>query len=246
MLNDIFTMMWKEWREIIFNRRGLRGGLMSMVVVLLILGVFMPLQVGEPWLTDPTQLLIWSWLPIFIALSIVTDSFAGERERRTLETLLATRLSDQAILFGKILTVVVYAWLLTTLGVLIGAVSINIAHPADTIQFYALENLLIGLGLSLLASLLIACIGVLVSLRAPTARQAYQRMSIVLIAFWFVPILALQVLPEETVGRIMAFFSGIELGQAVLVIGIILILADAALVFAVNANFKRSRLILES
>jgi ABC-2 type transport system permease protein len=245
MINDIVTMIWKEWREVIVNRRGLRGGVASIAVVLFIIGVFMPLQTGADWLNNPTQLLIWSWLPIFISLSIVTDSFAGERERHTLETLLASRLSDQAILFGKIVSVVLYAWLLTVASVLAGAVTINVAVPADGIQFYPLDSLVISLTLSLLAAVLIACIGVLVSLRAPTARQAYQRMSIVLVVFWFIPMLAAQFLPEETLARFVSFFAAIDITRLILGVGIFLLLADAVLLYVVRARFQRSKLILD-
>ena len=42
--------------------------------------------------------------------SLVADSFAGERERHTLETLLASRLPDRAILAGKLLVPVAVAW----------------------------------------------------------------------------------------------------------------------------------------
>ena len=245
MINDIITMMWKEWREVILNRRGMRGGLASVAVVVFILGIFMPLQVGAAWLSNPNQLLIWSWLPIFISLSIVTDSIAGERERHTLETLLASRLSDQAILFGKIISVVLYAWLLTLISVLIGAVTVNVTMPADGIQFYPIGNLLTSLALSLLAAVLISCIGVLVSLRAPTARQAYQRMSIVLIVFWFIPMLAAQVMPEEMQARFITFFAGIDVAQLVFGAGIFLLVADIVLIFIVRASFQRSKLILD-
>jgi ABC-2 type transport system permease protein len=244
MFNDILTMMWKEWREVILNRRGMRGGLINIGVVLLVLGVFMPMQVGRTWLNDPKQLLVWSWLPIFIALSVITDAFAGERERHTLETLLASRLSDQAILFGKILAVVLYAWLLAALSTLIGAVTVNVAFPAEKIQFYALDTLLMGLGLSLLAAILVSCIGVLVSLRAPTARQAYQRMSVVLIAFWFLPMMAIQFMSQELKVRLFGFLAGVNLTQIIVGAGVFLIAADIVLLFVVNKSFRRSRLIL--
>jgi ABC-2 type transport system permease protein len=124
-------------------------------------------------------------------------------------------------------------------------VSINIVFPADTILFYRLDSLLIGLSMSLLAALLIACIGVLVSLRAPTARQAYQRMSLVLIAFWFLPILALQILPDEVISQVTGFLSTIDLGSALIWIGVVLVIADVLLLFVVKARFKRTRLILD-
>jgi len=245
MIEDIITMMWKEWREVILNRRGLRGGVANIAVVLFILGVFMPLQVGAAWLTSPVQLLLWSWLPIFISLGMVTDSIAGERERHTLETLLASRLSDQAILFGKIVSVVLYAWLLTVAGIIIGAVTVNIASPADGIQFYPLDHLLVSLLLSLLAAVLIACIGVLVSLRAPTARQAYQRMSIVLLVGWFLPMAAAQFLPETLKARFAAFFASLDLASLVMWAIAILVLADIVLLYVARAAFQRAKLILD-
>ena len=245
MINDILTVMWKEWREVILTRRGLRGGLVNIGLVLLVLGVFMPLQTGAQWLEDPRQLLIWSWVPIFIALSIITDSFAGERERHTLETLLASRLSDQAILYGKIAAVVLYAWSLATASMLVGAATINLAFPTGQIQFYSLKSVSAGLLICVLAALLVACIGVLVSLRAPTVRQAYQRMSVVLIAFWFVPIFVIQFMPDEMKSRLFGFLSGVNLDHVILGVGAVLAAADIVLLLAVKARFVRPRLILD-
>ncbi len=244
MIEDLFTMIWKEWREVILNQRGLRGGLINIAVVILIMGVVMPMQVGRHWLDDPKQLLIWSWLPIFIALSITTDAFAGERERQTLETLLASRLSDQAILFGKILAIVFYAWSLTIISVLIGAITINVAFPAEQIRFYSMDTLGISLGASLLVAVLVSCVGVLVSLKASTARQAYQRMSIMMIAIWFLPMLILQAIPEETRQQLFGMLAGIDFNQLVIWVAGGLFVADIVLLLVVNASFKRSRLIL--
>ncbi len=244
MINDLWTMIWKEWREVILTQRGIRGGLLNIAVVLVLMGVYMPTQVGELWLYDPLQLLVWSWMPVFMALSITTDSFAGERERQTLETLLASRLSDQAILFGKVLAIVLYAWSLMLVSVLLGAVTINIAFPAEQIRFYSLSTLSISLGGSLLVAILVACIGVLVSLKASTARQAYQRMSIMMIGLWFLPMLVLQVIPDEMKERLFSLFANIDLTQVINWAAVGLLVADVVLLLIVNASFKRSRLIL--
>ena len=244
MLNDIFTMIWKEFREIILNRRGMRGGLLNVAVLIFVLGVFMPLQVGRDWLNDPQQLLVWAWMPIFIALGNVADAFAGERERRTLETLLSTRLSDQAILFGKLLAVVLYAWLLSTASLMAGAITVNLAHPADTIQFYPAATIAVGLSASFLGALLVTCIGVLVSLKASTVRAAYQRMSIFMLAIWFVPLIGFQVMPEDLRQRLLQTLSTIDFGQVILWVLLGLVIVNAILVAVVNGSFKRSRLIL--
>jgi ABC-2 type transport system permease protein len=48
------------------------------------------------------------------------DAIAGERERHTLETLLASRISDRAILLGKVIVTTGYAWGTALLGLLFG------------------------------------------------------------------------------------------------------------------------------
>ena len=37
--------------------------------------------------------VMWMWFSLLLVINVVADSFAGERERHTLETLLASRLS---------------------------------------------------------------------------------------------------------------------------------------------------------
>ena len=55
-------------------------------------------------------------LPLLISGIITSDSFAGERERNTLETLLVTPIKDWELLLGKILTPFVPALLVTWLS----------------------------------------------------------------------------------------------------------------------------------
>jgi ABC-type Na+ efflux pump permease subunit len=52
-------------------------------------------------------------IPLLMSGIITSDSFAGERERNTLETLLVTPIRDSELLFGKILTPFVPALLVT-------------------------------------------------------------------------------------------------------------------------------------
>lgn len=243
MIADISTIIWKEYRENIITLHGTRGGVGNIVIIVLLMGVLLPWQMGTAWISDSKQLLYWSWIPIFLALSHITDSFAGERERHTLETLLSTRLSDQAILFGKLLSVVLYAWLLTIISLLLGAVTVNVAYPSDSLQFYPLQNFAIGIGISFLSALLISCIGVLVSLKSSTARQAYQRMSVVFLVIWFLPLLALQILPKPMVEQLMVWATALDLPSVIGGLMAGLLVVDAILVWIVNSVFNRSRLI---
>lgn len=245
MINDIVTIVWKEWKEVFMRRSGARGGWFNVIIIVALVGIFMPLQFGSAWLTNPLFPLMWSWIPIFLSINLIADAFAGERERHTLETLLASRLSDRAILLGKISAAVFYAWSINTAGLLLGALTRNLASPGEGLRFYTGWTFPAGLLLSLLLALLMSTVGVLVSLNAPTARSAYQRLSIVVMAVWLLPTIGLQFLPEALRAQLFRSVSGLSLGP-VLLAGLAFLLAvDAALLLVAMARFKRSRLILE-
>ena len=104
MFYDIMTITQKELKEIVLQRGSLRSGLTNVLVSLGVIGILFPLQFGPAWLSSLIALLSTAWLPLFMAMGLVADAFAGERERHALETLLASRLNNQAILYGKMLT----------------------------------------------------------------------------------------------------------------------------------------------
>ena len=99
MFKDIVTIIQKDLKEILSTRGNRKTGLISLGIMVAVIGIFMPMQSGTAWFTEPILPLVWSWFPVFLMISMVTDSIAGERERNTLETLLASRLSDRSILF---------------------------------------------------------------------------------------------------------------------------------------------------
>ncbi len=243
MMTDIGTLVWKEWKEMFLQRGSSRSGLVYLLLMGVMFGVVIPLQSGEGWLTDPTGLIVWSWMPIFLVLGMVTDAFAGERERHTLETLLASRMDDSAILYGKICAAVSYGWAIAIGSMLLGAVTINIAFPEGGIKFYPLGTLTAGVGFSFLGCVLIATLGVMVSLRAPTARAAYQRLSLVMVVFFLVPLIAMQVLPAEMRQKGAEFFAGLNWNQLLLVGGLMLTVLDAGLIWLARARFRRGKLI---
>lgn len=244
MCIDILTVMRKEWREIFLMRGSVRSGVTNVLILVGVIGIIMPWQSGPEWLTNPIGALIWAWLPIFSSTGIIADSIAGERERHTLETLLASRLSDRAILLGKIGATVLYAWMQSVASMLVGAVTINAVYPTGRFEFYSASFFFPVLLLTLLLGLLVAGVGVLVSLQAENARQAYQKLSIVMIVVWVLPALAFQFIPQATLARLTAGLDTLSLPAQAAGGAAALLIANGAVLGMALARFKRYRLVL--
>jgi ABC-2 type transport system permease protein len=244
MMVDVWTVMRKEWKEILFLRGSLRGGAIGLLIMLGVFGIVLPLQTGRAWVESPMVLLYWVWVPLFLVSGVIADSFAGERERHTLEALLSTRLSDRSILFGKIGSAVGYAWGVTLVCLLLGLATVNLAYGRGEWLVYPAE---VGWGilvLSLLGATLVANAGVLISLRASSVRQAQQTLSIAIMLLLFVPIFGSQALPAAWRRRLAEALLIVDVTQAVLIAVAVLVVLDLGLLIAAMARFKRARLIL--
>jgi ABC-2 type transport system permease protein len=172
---DVWTVLRKEWLEWLATP----GWLVQPLVVVLIFGVFAPLVAGPLWIDFPVAQWLWSWLPLVMSAGIVADTFAGERERDTLEALLASRLPDRAIVLGKVGAVAAYGWIITMLCWIAGWVVVRMAFTiAAPGPLFVLAWPLL---LSGLAAGFVALIGVLISLRAQSVRQAQQLMSVAML-----------------------------------------------------------------
>ena len=113
MIIDIGTVMRKELKELLFQREQGRSSSIRLLIFIGIFGIVLPLQNGINSLTSPFSMVFWLWIPYMLISGVTADTFAGERERHTLETLLASRLSDRSILFGKRSEVIGYGWGMT-------------------------------------------------------------------------------------------------------------------------------------
>ncbi len=244
MIADILTVMWKETKELVFMRGRFRGGILGMLIFIAVFGIFMPLQSGRAWVESPVNLVYWGWVPFLMVSSVVADTFAGERERHTLETLLATRLSDRSILLGKLASAMLYGWGLTMVCVLLGLVTVNLAHGHGKLLFYPGWIALGIVAFSLLISGLSGGLGVLISLRAPTVRQAQQTFSIAFLLL-FIPIFFLPMLPEEWKRQMAGILTKLDVKSALLYLALALAILDAGLAATALARFRRARLILD-
>ena len=235
-MSDILTMVWKESKDVLFQ-----GGWRSLIRPLFVIGMmgmYLPLQFGSQWVAlTPLGMLLLLWIPFFLVISFIGDAIAGERERHTLETLLASRMSDRAILLGKVAATVLYAWGMSFLSLLLGLVLVDLFRTQGNWMFYPLDLFVVALVLSLLAGMLATSAGVLVSLKVATVRQAQQILSVSTIVFVFGVTFALRALPAN-------LFSSLNYSQFLLIVMAFLAVLDAILLGLSLVSFQRSRLIV--
>ncbi len=239
MMSDIWTVIWRE-RKTLFRYRGSRlRTVLTILVPVIMVAVYFPWQM-EDW-ADSYVSLFSAVVPMMMVLLTVPDSFAGERERHTLGTLLATRLPDRAILFGKVaVSVALGFWMM--IGVLaLALVTANTAHWDGQVHFYSVNVLLVDLGFGLVVATLIAAAGVLISLRASTVQEAQQLLGVAVMT----PPIVLGLVALLVRERIEDLVEGIGATEAVLIVMAALAVVGAVLVAAATARFRRARLILD-
>lgn len=245
MIEDIVTVMWKEVKELVARQGAAKGGVIRLVVSFGILGVYLPFMFGRSLVQTPYLLFLYMWFPMFAGIAIVLDSIAGERERHTLETLLASRLSDRSILYGKILFGVLYGFGMTIILMAIGVAVVNIAFWDGHVMMYPLATLAFALLAALLVNVLFASVGVLVSLRAPTVRQGSETLMAVILAIGAVPFILYFVLPDSL--KIPLIDALLSMGVMNIAIAAVLALAVlcAIALYAAMLSFQRNKLILD-
>jgi len=171
-------------------------------------------------------------LPLMFSAVVGADSFVGERERKTMEALLYTPTSDMELFLGKVLAAVIPAIALSWLTYLVYIIVVNIASfwlfhriwfplPTWWPMMFWLTPAFALLGISAT---------VMISSRVKTFMEAYQ-----LSASLVVLVLALIV---GQVTGVMVLGVG-----TVMLIGTLIWIVDAVLIYLSVRNFKRSTLI---
>ena len=242
VFRDIATVIRKEWRELM-NASGsgssTRGNVVIAAVMLVICAVLAALM--PPEIMGSPVILAGTMIAYLVILASVSDSFPGERERHTLETLLASALPDEALLFGKVLTSVLYGWslvLVILITVLIGANVTN--FPA----VYPLSTILNVLVATPLALLFVSTGGLLLCMRVPTVRAAQPRLTGAFLILSIAGILFTKFMPDEWARQTRTMMNS-ESGRlyAVFTQVVFFLVLDLALLAFALVRFRRSRLI---
>ncbi len=173
---DLGTMLWKEVAELIGNRRFLR----IFALAVLIMGLVPSLESRHAAAgANPLLTLLGLFYALFAGVIVVAQSAPDlvlhERSGRTLEYLLATRLSDSAIFAGKVLVASVLGYTSTLLTAAVQLLATNLQHHgAWTWSYLALpQGRLLILGASAALCVYLATVGTFVALRVGDQRAAY-------------------------------------------------------------------------
>jgi ABC-2 type transport system permease protein len=246
MIRDVRTMIWKEWKEFLLQGGPSRKGrLFTVGIPIAIFGIFIPLRAGPGYVNNLGSLIVPALMPLLFTMAIVSDSFAGERERHTLETLLASRLSDEAILFGKLAAAVLFACGMFVLMTILGLVGVNAAHSDGRLLLFPMNRVIVVMVLDFLLAAFVSAAGVLVSLRAATVRQAMQTLNMGFMVMMFGSVFGFESLPSTWRITLLRRLSGENSLQTIFVAALILALLDGALLTSVHTRFRRARLILD-
>ncbi len=165
-MGDFLVVLWKEWKEL--RQQGVFNLAIGALNAWIVFGWILPWSDGGRLLNSPMTPICWIWTGLFFTAMLMPESFAGERERKTLESLLATRLPDSAILFGKIGCAVSYSMGIILIGILITVLRSTLRDVHRTLELHVIAS---SVGLGFLAAVLAGAGGALLSLRAQTVRQ---------------------------------------------------------------------------
>jgi ABC-2 type transport system permease protein len=170
-------------------------------------------------------------LPLMVASVIAADSFAGDKERKTLEALLYTPTTDRELLVAKLLSAWLPAVVIAWGGFVLYAVVANLAawSTMGRIFFPTLMWIVLALWVAPAIAGLGLGVTVLISARAQGFQEAYQMGAIVVL-----PILLLLV--GQATG--VMYFSI----WLVLLLGLVFWAIDASLLWFGGRTFRRTSL----
>ena len=209
MTRDILTVMWKEGKGLLRYNDSRWKAILTLVTPIALFGIIFPIQFRDEWLTSGWSVAVSLITPLMLVATTIAESFAGERERHTLETLLASRLPDRAILLGKLLMSILFGWGMTLFLLLVSLMVVNALEWNGALQIYQSTILWINVSASLLMSGMVASLGILISLHSPTVQSAAQTIMLML----FTPFLLLQavvfLLPTLVPKRLLTLYSSV-------------------------------------
>jgi ABC-type Na+ efflux pump permease subunit len=171
-------------------------------------------------------------LPIMVSSVLAADSFAGEKERKTLEALLYTPTTDRELFTAKLLGAWSAAMAVALMSFIVYAVMANAAGWQSIGHLFFPNWMWVALVLWVTPA--VAALGlvvmVFVSTRAQGFQDAYQTGGLVVL-----PVLLLMI---GQISGVMYFSLGV-----VMIVGLVIWLIDAILLWFASKSFRRGELM---
>ncbi len=185
-----FRMVWLvAWRELRDQLRDWRI-IFPMVVLTLVLpfladlgaqeAINFTLKYGTPLIAErlvPFLLMVVGFFPITVSLVIALESFVGEKERGTIEPLLASPLKDWQLFSGKMIAGTAAPLMTSYAGITVYMIGLYFQH----IPFPDLNRMVQTLVLTTLQALLMVSGAILISTQATSVRAANLMASFIVI-----------------------------------------------------------------
>ncbi len=174
---------------------------------------------------------IFLTIPIFTASVIAADSFAGEKERKTSENLLAAPITNRQLLSGKILASLISTILLTfaVFGIYGGTVNL-LAFKEFGVYILPTATWLMMLAAAPLLALAAIAIVVFVSAHVKGIKEAQQISTLLVLPILLIPFISILGIANLDV----AFFEYVIA---------ILVVVDALIFYASVKDFKKERIL---
>lgn len=241
------AVAWKELREITIAE-GRPAVQMAVAGAFdLLLGIGVPIAIAK---TVFPMLGLWPTVGFLCAAVIgvaafmgfigpmptIADAFAGERERHTLETLLAGPIADRDILWGKMLAQ--YAMV----GAHVVLVSLSAGITSALLLgvpglLVLVAGLLVGSLAAALTSSFVVGLGILLSLRAPSVKKAQERLGYVMMPIFLLPAFG------PALFRSLPGAPGVAALAGSLALPVVLLAGSITFNALAFARFRRDRLV---
>ena len=173
-------------------------------------------------------------MPLMVSSVLAADSFAGEKERKTLEALLYTPTTDRELFTAKLLGAWSTAIVVALLSFIVYGIMVNAAGWQNIGHIFFPNWMWIALVLWVTPA--VAGLGLVVmvfaSARAQGFQDAYQTGGLVVL-----PVLALMV---GQISGVMYFSLGV-----VFIVGLVIWLIDAGLLWFASKSFRRGELMMK-
>jgi ABC-type Na+ efflux pump permease subunit len=207
------------------------------------LSVASPLLIGFHWFEATALLLAYPVVASTFIIHSSLDTFAGERERHTLETLLASPILESEIVASKILGSMILTLSFGVIPLVIGIIALNIvglASDPGTGLMLPAAHLLWGIPLLAITLPAAMCsVGLLVSLFAPSLRNAMQAYSFSLVGIMIVGSVGAVLLPVDITRSIDAWLAQHPVSGKFLFANGALTVVAAVAVLHLKAYFRR-------